>query len=70
MTLKSDSSKCLLFILSANGGKDQNMASLFSHNEKPNMEKALFDWPIMLQYLNLNLNIVMSAKSFGTSRQL
>ena len=26
------------------------MASSFSHQRKPNMEKALFDWPIMLQY--------------------
>ena len=26
------------------------MASFFPAKEKPNMEKALFDWPIMLQY--------------------
>ena len=26
------------------------MASLFSRQRNPNMEKALFDWPIMLLY--------------------
>jgi len=26
------------------------MASFFSANENPDMEKALFDWPIVLQY--------------------
>ena len=26
------------------------MASLFSRQRNPNMEKALFDWPIVLQY--------------------
>ena len=36
--------------LSANGWKDQNMASSFPAKENPNMEKALFDWPIVLQY--------------------
>ena len=33
----------------ANGWKDQNMASSFSR-QNSNMEKALFDWPIVLQY--------------------
>jgi len=39
-----------VFVLSANGLKDQNMDSLFSAKENPNMEEALFDWPIVLQY--------------------
>ena len=30
--------------------KDQNMAFSFSRQRNPNMEKALFDWPIVLQY--------------------
>ena len=50
MTLKNGFHKCLLFVLSANGWKGQNMDSSFSAKENPNMEKALFDWPIVLQY--------------------
>ena len=52
MTLKNGSGKFSLFVLSANGWKDQNMDSwvLFPANENPNIEKALFDWPIVLQY--------------------
>ena len=34
MTLKNGIGKCSLFILSANGWKDQNMASLFSRQRK------------------------------------
>ena len=30
--------------------KDQNMASSFPVKENPNMEKALFHWPNVLQY--------------------
>jgi len=41
---------CSLLVLSANGWKDQNMDSSFSRKENPNVEKALFDWPIVLQY--------------------
>ena len=50
MTLKIGFCKCSLFVLSANGWKDQNMASSFSRQRNPNMEKALFVWPIVLQY--------------------
>ena len=50
MTLENGFRKCSLFVLSANGWKDQNMASSFSRQKNPNMEKALFDWPIVLQY--------------------
>ena len=51
MTLKNGFSKCSLFVLSGNGLKDQNNWTLrFPTKESPNMEKALFDWPIMLQY--------------------
>ena len=41
--------KCLLFVLSAHVWKDQNMALPFPAKENPDMEKALFDWPIVLQ---------------------
>ena len=50
MTLKNGFGKCSLFVLSANGWKDQNMDSPFSRQRKPLLEKALFDWPIELQY--------------------
>ena len=52
MTLKNGFGQCLLFVLSANGWKDQNMDSSFSCQRKPLccVEKALFDWPIVLQY--------------------
>ena len=50
MTLKYGFGKCSLFVLSANGWKDQNMDSSFSAEEKPETGKALFDWPIALQY--------------------
>ena len=50
MSLKSGFGECSSFVLSANGWKDQNMASSFSHQRNANMEKALFDWPLVLQY--------------------
>ena len=55
MTMKNSLGKCSLFVLSANGWKDQDMASSFSPRPPPqkkrNMEKALFDWPIVSQYM-------------------
>ena len=50
MTLKNGFGKCSLDALSANGWKDQNMASSFSRQKTPNMENAMFDWPIVLQH--------------------
>ena len=50
MTLKNGFGECSLFVLSASGWKSQNMDSSFSRQRNPNMEKALFDWPIVLQY--------------------
>ena len=35
MTLKNGFGKCLFFVLSARGGRDQNMASSFSRQRKP-----------------------------------
>ena len=55
MTMKNGVGKCALFVLSANSGikisKYQNMVDSSSFlQRKPNMEKSLFDWPIVLQY--------------------
>ena len=49
MTLKDGYGKFSLFVILADGWKDQKMDSSFSE-ENPNMEKALFDWSIVLQY--------------------
>ena len=65
MTLKNGFGKCSLFVLSANGWKDQNMASSFSPKENPNMEKASFDWPIVLQYDVKAKYRLTSGKSLG-----
>ena len=51
MTLTNGCSKCLLFVLSEPiEEKIKTWPLCFPTKEKPNMEKALFDWPIMLQY--------------------
>ena len=47
MTRKNGCGKCSLFVLSANGWKDPLR---FPVKENLDMEKALFDWPIVLQY--------------------
>ena len=53
-----------IFFLSANGRKDQNMASSFSRKENPSMEKALFDWPIVLQY-DVNVKYRLISRKFS-----
>ena len=65
MTLKNSFGKCSLFVLSANGWKDLNMASSFPPKENPNMEKALFNWPIVLQYDVKAKYGLISRKSLG-----
>ena len=50
MTLKNGFGKCSLFILSANGWNVKTWPLGFPAKENPNMDKALFDWPIVLQY--------------------
>ena len=50
MTLKNGFGKCLFFVFSVSGRKDQIWTLRFPAKENPNMEKALFDWPIVLQY--------------------
>ena len=47
MTLKNVFGLCLLFVLSV---KIRKWALRFPAKENSNMEKALFDWPIVLQY--------------------
>ena len=56
---------CSLYVLSANGWKDQNMDSSFSRWRNPNMENALFDWPILLQYAVKANYRWISRKFFG-----
>ena len=52
MTLKNAFGKCSLFVLPANGWRDEKIKTWplrFPAKENPNMEKALFDWLIVLQ---------------------
>ena len=65
MTLKNGFGKCSLFASSANGWTDQNMDSSFSRKKIHNMEKALFDWPIVLQYEVKAKYRLISRKFFG-----
>ena len=68
--------KCSLFVLSVNGWKDPNLASwplCFPAKENCNIEKALFDWPIVLQYevkakYRLNSRKVLGMKFFSPER--
>ena len=52
MTLKNDLGKCSLLVLCDQpmDGKIKTWTLRFPAKENPNMEKALFNWPIMLQY--------------------
>ena len=65
MTLKNGFGKCLLFVLSANDEKIETGTLLFPAKENPNMEKALFDWPIVLQYDVKANNRLLSRKFSG-----
>ena len=75
MTLKNGYGKCSLFVLSANGCNDQNIDFSFSRGKNPNMEKALLDWPIVLQYdVNAKYRLIsrkfLGMKSFHQSVRL
>ena len=50
MTSENGFVKYSLFVLSANERKDQTWPLRFPDKENPNIEKALFDWAIVLQY--------------------
>ena len=63
MTLKNCFGKSSLFVLSANEIKTWPLR--FPAKEKPNMDKALFDWPIMLQYDVKAKNQLISRKFSG-----
>ena len=69
MTLKNGFDKCSLFVLSANGWKDEkkkkkkkNRWLRFRAKENPN---ALFDWSIALQYDVKAKNRLISRKFSG-----
>ena len=49
MTLKNGFGKCSLFYQPM-GEKIKTRPLRFPAKENPNMEKALFDWPVVLQY--------------------
>ena len=43
---------------------DENMDFSFSRQRNPNMEKALFDWPIVLQY-DVNAKHQLTSRKFS-----
>ena len=49
MIFKNGFRKCSLFVLSSNDEKNKTWTLRFAP-KNPNMEKALFNWPIVLQY--------------------
>ena len=59
MTLKNVFGKCSLFV------KIKTKTLRFPAKENPNMEKALFDWPIVLQYGVKAKNRLISRKCSG-----
>ena len=50
MTLKSSYGKCSLLLYQPMDEKIKTLTLRFPAKENPNMEKALFGWPIVLQY--------------------
>ena len=51
MTLKNGFGKCsLFFFYQQMDEKIKTWLARFPAKENPNLEKALFDWPIVLQY--------------------
>ena len=65
MTLKNDFCKCSLFVLSGNRWKIKTWTLRFPTKENLNMEKALFDLPIVLQYDVKAKCRLISTKFFG-----
>ena len=64
MTLRNGFGKCSLFVSSVNGRKDQIWTFRFPAKENPNMGKALFDWPIVLQY-DVKANFRLISRKFS-----
>ena len=50
MTLKNGFGKFLLLFYQPMDEMIKTWTLLFPTKENPNMEKALFDWPVVLQY--------------------
>ena len=67
MTLKNSFGKRFLFVLSANDEKIETWTLLFPAKENPNMEKASFDWPIVLQY-DVKANNRLLSRKFSAIR--
>ena len=52
MTLKNGSGKCSLFVCLPMDEEIKTWTLRFPTKENPNIEKALFDWPIVLKLKN------------------
>ena len=66
MTLKNGFNVRYLFYQPKNE-KIKTWPLLFSANENPNMEKALFDWPIVLQY-DVKVKYRLISRKFSGTR--
>ena len=65
MTFKNGFGEYSLFVLSVTDEKIKTWTLPFPAKENPNMEKALFDWPIVLQYDVKAKHLLISRKFFG-----
>ena len=65
MTFKNVFGECSLFVLSVTDEKIKTWTLRFPAKENPNMEKALFDWPTVLQYDVKAKHLLISRKFFG-----
>ena len=52
MTLKNGFGKCSLFVCQPMDEEIRTWTLRFPTTENPNIEKALFDWPIVLKLRN------------------
>ena len=65
MNLKNGFGKCSLFVYQPMDEKIKTGTLRFPAKESPNMEKALFDWPIASQYDVRAKYHLISRKFFG-----
>ena len=65
MNLKNGFGTCSLFVYQPMDEKIKTWTLRFPAKENPNMEKALFDWPIVLQYDVKAKHRLISRKFFG-----
>ena len=66
MTLKNGFGKRLLFVCQPMDEEIRTWTLRFPTKENPNIEKALFDWPIVLKLKN-NLKKILAGNATGAN---